>query len=170
MFKMNDIETLSEQAKSLQQLLASQQTVLLSTASESGIPDLSVAPVVRDQAGCFYIFISELATHTANLLNNPKASLMFIRPESESNNLFARERAVFNCKAREIGRDEPMYATQLKAFQDKFGEIVSVLNTLTDFHLFALCPESGRYIMGFGQAYMIDVKDGEVYPLTKKNM
>jgi putative heme iron utilization protein len=169
MFKMNHTENLSEKAKSLQELLASQQTLLLSTASGSSVPDLSFAPFVRDQEGCFYIFISELATHTANLLNNPQASVMFIRPESESNNLFARERAVFNCKGREIGRNEQLYRTQLKAFQDKFGEVVSLLNTLTDFHLFALCPESGRYIMGFGQAYTINIKDGKVSRLNKKN-
>jgi hypothetical protein len=41
MFKMNDTENLSEKAKSLQELLASQQTLLLSTASESSVPDLS---------------------------------------------------------------------------------------------------------------------------------
>ena len=161
MFKMNDTENLSEKAKSLQELLASQQTLLLSTVSENGVPDLSYAPFVRDQAGCFYIFISELATHTANLLNNSPASVMFIRPESESSNLFARERATFNCKGREIGRNEPLYRTQLKAFKDQFGEIVSLLNTLTDFHLFALYPESGRYVVGFGQAYTINIDDGK---------
>jgi putative heme iron utilization protein len=165
---MNDTDNLSDRTTSLQELLASQQTILLSTASGNGVPDLSVAPFVRDQTGCFYIFISELATHTANLLNNPQASVMFIRPESESNNLFARERAVFNCNARKIERSEPLYTIQLKAFQDKFGEVVSLLQTLTDFHLFALCPESGRYIMGFGQAYMINTKEGEVFPLNKK--
>jgi putative heme iron utilization protein len=168
MFKMNDTDNLSDKTTSLQELLASQQTILLSTASGNNVPDLSVAPFVRDQAGCFYIFISELATHTANLLNNPQASVMFIRPESESNNLFARERAVFNCRARKIERSEPLYTIQLKAFQDKFGEVVSLLQTLTDFHLFALCPESGRYIMGFGQAYMINIKEGKVSPLNKK--
>ncbi|MGZ4956925.1 MAG: HugZ family protein, partial [Methylobacter sp.] len=93
---------------------------------------------------------------------------MFIRPESESNNLFARERAVFNYKARKIERSEPLYTIQLKAFQDKFGEVVNLLQTLTDFHLFALCPESGRYIMGFGQAYMININEGKVSPLNKK--
>lgn len=158
-----------DKTTSLQELLASQQTILLSTASGNSIPDLSVAPFVRDQAGCFYIFISELATHTANLLNNPQASVMFIRPEPESNNLFARERAVFNCKARKIERSEPLYTIQLKAFQDKFGEVVSLLQTLTDFHLFALCPESGRYIMGFGQAYMINIKEGKVSPFNKNS-
>ncbi|MGZ6520151.1 MAG: HugZ family pyridoxamine 5'-phosphate oxidase [Bacteroidia bacterium] len=165
---MNDTDNLSDETTSLQELLASQQTILLSTASGNSVPDLSVAPFVRDQAGCFYIFISELATHTANLLNNPQASVMFIRPESVSNNLFARERAVFNCKARKIERSEPLYTIQLKAFQDKFGEVVSLLQALTDFHLFALCPESGRYIMGFGQAYMINIKEGKVSPLNKK--
>jgi putative heme iron utilization protein len=168
MFNMNDTDNLSDKTTSFLELLASQQTILLSTASGNSAPDLSVALFVRDQAGCFYIFISELATHTANLLNNPQASVMFIRPESESNNLFARERAVFNCNARKIERSEPLYTIQLKAFQDKFGEVVSLLQTLTDFHLFALCPESGRYIMGFGQAYMINIKEGKVSPLNKK--
>lgn len=122
MHKMNETENLS-----LQELLASQQTLLLSTASASGVPDLSYAPFVRDQTGCFYIFVSELAGHTANLLHNPKASVMFIRPESESRNLFARERAAFNCTVQELKRDEPTYTTQLLAFQDKFGEVISVL-------------------------------------------
>ncbi|MDP1666156.1 MAG: pyridoxamine 5'-phosphate oxidase family protein [Methylobacter sp.] len=170
MFKMNNTDNnLSDKTTSLQELLASQQTILLSTASGNSVPDLSVAPFVRDQAGCFYIFISELAMHTANLLNNPQASVMFIRTESESNNLFARERAVFNCKARKIERSEPLYTIQLKALQDKFGEVVSLLQTLTDFHLFSLCPESGRYIMGFGQAYMINIKEGKVSPLNKNS-
>lgn len=101
---MNDAENLTDKANALQELLASQQTLLLSTASVSGVPDLSYAPFVRDQAGCFYIFVSELAAHTANLLANLRTSVMFIRTESESRNLFARERAVFNCKAREISR------------------------------------------------------------------
>jgi putative heme iron utilization protein len=44
------------------------------------------------------------------------------------------------------------------------------LNKLADFHLFALCPENGCYIMGFGQAYAINIKDGNVSPLNKKNI
>jgi heme iron utilization protein len=165
---MNDTENLTERANALQELLASQQTLLLSTASVSDVPDLSYAPFVRDQAGCFYIFVSELAAHTANLLANPKASVMFIRPESESRNLFARERAVFNCKAREISRHEEIHTTQLTALQDKFGEVVSLLRSLSDFHLFALSPESGRYVAGFGQAYTVNVKDGSVSPFDNK--
>ena len=165
---MDETENLTERANALQELLDSQQTLLLSTASINNEPDLSYAPFMQDQAGCFYIFVSELATHTANLLANSKASVMFIRPESESRNLFARERVVFNCKAREISRHEEIHTSQLTALQDKFGEVVSLLRSLSDFHLFALSPESGRYVAGFGQAYTINVKDGSVSPLSNK--
>ncbi|WP_411728703.1 HugZ family protein [Methyloglobulus sp.] len=165
---MNEAENLTERANALQELIASQQTLLLSTASVNSVPDLSYAPFVRDQAGCFYIFVSELAAHTAHLVDNRQASVMFIRPESESRNLFARERAVFNCKVREIGRDGQIYTAQLLALQDKFGEVVSVLRSLSDFHLFALCPESGRYVAGFGQAYTINIKDGTLSPFSNK--
>ncbi|PPK76403.1 pyridoxamine 5'-phosphate oxidase [Methylobacter tundripaludum] len=66
---MNQTENLSERTIDLQELLASQQTLLLSTASASCVLDLSYAPFVRDQAGCFYIFVSELAGHTSNLFS-----------------------------------------------------------------------------------------------------
>jgi putative heme iron utilization protein len=165
---MNDTSDLTERATALQEFLASQQTLLLSTASVSGIPGISYAPFVRDE-GCFYILISELAVHTDNLFANPQASVMFVRPEYESNNLFARERAIFDCSVKEIGRSDAIYQTQLMAMQDKFGEIVGVLRSLSDFHLFALSPESGRYVAGFGQAYTINVKDGSLSPLRKSH-
>ena len=142
------------------ELIASQQTLLLSTASANGVPDISYAPFVRDHAGLFYIYVSEMACHTANLLNNPQASILFIRPESESRNLFARERAVLSCSVKEIIRDTEIYIHQIQALQDKFGEVVSVLRSLSDFHLFALRPESGRYVIGFGRAFTINVNDG----------
>jgi heme iron utilization protein len=166
---MNETADLTKRANALQELLASQQTLLLSTASITGIPDLSYAPFVRDGSGCFYIFISELAAHTDNLLTNPQASVMFVRPESESNNLFARERAIFDCSVKEINREDDSYSMHLKALQDQFGEIVGVLRSLSDFHLFALFPISGRYVAGFGQAYTISVRDGTLSPLRKSH-
>ncbi len=165
---MNETSDLTERATALQELLASQQTLLLSTASVSGIPGISYAPFVRDE-GCFYILISELAVHTDNLFANPQASVMFVRSESESNILFARERAIFDCSVKEIGRSDVIYQTQLTAMQDQFGEIVGVLCSLSDFHLFALSPESGRYVAGFGQAYTINVKDGSLSPMRKSH-
>ena len=153
-------QELDDMSKRYHELMVSQQTLLLSTASTNGVPDISYAPFVRDHEGVFYIYVREMVGHTVNLLNNPQASLLFIRPESESRNLFARERAVLNCSVREISRDDAIYADRIQALQDKFGEVVSLLRSLSDFHLFALRPENGRYVVGFGRAFTINVIDG----------
>ena len=166
---MNDTADLTKRATALQALLATQQTLLLSTASTTGSPDMSYAPFVRDESGCFYILISELATHTGNLMSNPHASVMFVRPESESNNLFARERAIFDCTVKEIDRSDDCYSIQLMALQDQFGDIVGALRSLSDFHLFTLSPINGRYVAGFGQAFTINIKDGSLSPLIKSH-
>ncbi|MEI6068008.1 MAG: pyridoxamine 5'-phosphate oxidase family protein [Methylococcaceae bacterium] len=164
---MTEISTqaLEDIGKHYQELLASQQTLLLSTASVTGAPDVSYAPFVRDQAGVFYIFVSEMACHTGNLLNNPLASILFIRQEAESRNLFARERAILNCRVKETFRDDAGYTDRLQDLQDKFGEVVGVLRALSDFHLFALQPENGRYVAGFGRAFTINVNDGTLQPV-----
>jgi heme iron utilization protein len=153
-------QELEDITKRYHALIASQQTLLLSTASANGIPDISYAPFVRDHAGLFYIYVSDMACHTANLLNNPQASILFIRPESETPNLFARERAVLSCSVKEIIRDNEIYTNQIHAMQDQFGEVVSVLSSLSDFHLLALRPESGRFVIGFGRAFTINLSDG----------
>lgn len=170
---MNEIskQELEDLTKHYQELMASQQTLLLSTASANGVPDISYAPFVRDHAGVFYIFVSEMSTHTANLLDNPQASILFIRPESESRNLFARERAVLNCSVKEISRDDAIYSDRVQALQDKLGEVISVLRSLSDFHLFSLHPENGRYIVGFGNAFtinVINVIDGTLLHINSK--
>jgi putative heme iron utilization protein len=155
-------EELNVFTKGCHELIASQQTLLLATASANSMPDISYAPFVRDKTGIFYIYVSELASHTDNLLNNPQASILFIRPEAESRNLFVIERAVFSCRVKEIARDDEMYATRLDALQEKFGEVVGVLRSLSDFHLFALFPETGRYVAGFGRAFTINANDGSL--------
>jgi putative heme iron utilization protein len=146
-------------------LLTSQQTLMLSTASSSGNPDISYAPFIRNDLGVFYIFVSEMARHTNNLLTNPQASILFIRPEAECNNLFARERAVINCSVKEIPKEDKTYPLQLDALQDKFGEVVALLRSLSDFHLFALEPQNGRYIIGFGRAFTLDVNNDSLLPI-----
>lgn len=144
-------------AEAYRHLIDAQQTLLLSTCSAERQPEISYAPFVRDEHGHFYIFISELAKHTQNLLQNPKASILFIEPEPGCRNLFARERVIFDCGARAIAPDDPFYHRRLRAMEDKFGNVVALLRTLPDFHLIELTPETGHYVAGFGKAYAIDL-------------
>lgn len=161
------MEKQSELFNRFNDLITGQQTLLFATATQDGLPELSVAPFVHDLSNCFYIYVSDLAGHTANLRTNPLASVLFIRPEAESTNLFARERAIFSCEVREVAQLEQHYAARLEALTVKFGETVKLLSTLPDFHLFALTPQSGRYIQGFGQAYQINLKDHSLTQLGR---
>jgi putative heme iron utilization protein len=155
-------------SKAYRHLIDAQQTLLLSTCSADRQPEISYAPFVQNERGRFYIFVSELARHTPNLLQNPNASILFIEPESGCRNLFARERVVFHCSARTVSPGDPLYPRQLQALEDKFGNMVALLRTLPDFHLIELTPETGQYVAGFGKAYTIDLDRNILHPFRKE--
>ncbi|KEI70357.1 HugZ family protein [Endozoicomonas elysicola] len=143
-------------AESCQKLVNSHKTLTLSTLSPDGKPEISYTPYLRGEDGTFYIFISELAHHTPNLQANPLCSILFAAPESETKNLFARERVFFHCQAEELPRGTERCDHWLDLIQEKFGNTVEVLRNLPDFHLFALKPQNGQYTVGFGKAFKIN--------------
>ena len=148
-------EELAAIAERCEKLVNSHQTLTLSTLSPAGKPEISYTPYLRGEDGAFYIFISELAHHTTNLQANPFCSILFAAPESETRNLFARERAFFHCRAEELPRGTGRCDHWLDRIQEKFGNTVELLRNLPDFHLFALTPENGQYTAGFGKAFKI---------------
>ena len=129
------------------------RTVLLATASRDGEPESSYAPYIADDDGNIWIFISQLARHTSNLLNHPQAGLLFIADERDSPNPFARRRLRYRCEAQEFDRDGVEGAAALRQLEQEFGAIVRTLRELPDFHLFRLSPRQGSYIEGFGAAW-----------------
>ncbi len=156
-------ENAQEQAnKKYKKLVQDQQTLLLSTVSIQGDPECSYAPYVRDEQGLFYIFVSELASHAQNMLQTPRASIMFIQNEKNANNIFARERVIFNCSINEIQKQDEKYPIFLDKMSDELGETMSLLRSLPDFHLLQLTAERGRYIAGFGQAFTISINKNEL--------
>ncbi len=147
---------LEEAAIACQALINNQQTLMLSSYSIEQGAEISYAPYVRDENGRFFIYTSNLASHTGNLLTQEQASILFLGLEADSRNLFARERATFNCQVKEVRRDDAIYDSILDQLQEQFGQVVAVLRSLPDFHLLVLTPRSGRYVIGFGKAFDID--------------
>ncbi len=143
-------------------LLAERRSLLLATVNPSGEPDISYAPFVRDERGNFYIFVSRLAIHTTNLLSRQQASVLFIREEAESRNLFARERLSFRCRVSELLPQDADYKSWLDQMEQQLGGTVAMLRNLPDFHLLRLTPQSGRYVVGFGKAFDVDPLSGEL--------
>ncbi|HAZ42246.1 MAG TPA: pyridoxamine 5'-phosphate oxidase [Methylococcaceae bacterium] len=135
------------------------QSVLMATAANDGRPHASYAPYIEDDEGCFHVFLSELAAHTRNLLQDRRVSLLFIEEESVMKQVFARKRVTYEGSAREISRDDPAFAPLLDQMAERHGPIVGMLRNLRDFHLFKVTPDKAIYVRGFGEAFTLEGAD-----------
>ncbi|OQW72951.1 MAG: pyridoxamine 5-phosphate oxidase [Proteobacteria bacterium ST_bin11] len=147
-------------------LIANSQSLIIASSSEQGVAEASYAPFLEYEH-TYYIYVSQLARHTGNMLRHCQASIMFIEPETESVNPFARRRLVFECRVGEIDKLDSDYEQLLERLQSRFGETVAVLRSLADFHLLALTPLRGQYVAGFGKAFSINVENGIPLPANQ---
>ena len=143
-------------------------TLMLATVSACGDPVASYAPYVVDNEGCFHVYISELAAHTANLAANGKASVLFIEDEGQATQLFARKRLTCACLAEEVERDSPLFLDVMSRFEHRHGNIIGVLRGLRDFHLFRLRPTRATYVRGFGEAFELDGEALSIRPVNER--
>jgi putative heme iron utilization protein len=130
------------------------RTLLLATADGQGEPELSYAPYVL-HGGDFYVFVSELAAHTGNLLRSGRASVLFIENEADADHLFARRRLGYRCDAQDVAPEDERYGPVLGQMEAQFGNLVGLLRGLRDFHLIRLRPRSGQFVAGFGKAFEV---------------
>lgn len=135
--------------------ISEHRSAVLATLSSENMPEASYAPVLVHNH-CYYILISELANHTQNLYKNPAASLLFIEDEQSAENLFARKRATVKATGKIIARDSEAWQTLLPKMSERLGEMIDFLQTLSDFHLFELQPNSINFVRGFAQAYTLE--------------
>lgn len=141
--------------KACNQLLQSRGTLQMATKTASGEAEASYAPFLRD-GNDLCIYVSELASHTANMLRDNRVSIMVIEDEQEARNPFARKRLILICKAQVITPQSPRYEGILQGLQDKFGDTIGMLRQLPDFHLLILSPKEGRFVQGFGLAWTVN--------------
>jgi putative heme iron utilization protein len=142
--------------------IGSFQSVVIGTVDAEGFPFSSYAPFVH-HGHRFYIFISDIATHSKNLKREERASLFFIEDEAPAANIFARKRISLQCDVALIQRDAETFSPVMAHFSDKFGEeMISMLMKMADFNLFELTTIGGEATFGFGEAYRVGGKEGEI--------
>ncbi len=141
--------------ETLGQLLAGTQSLQIATLDATGEPVISYAPFVQDAGGSFYIFVSGLSSHTQEIINHPHVSVLLLEDESAARQIFARTRVTYRCEAEVVARDAAVFPQMLDALEARFGNVVGLLRGLGDFVLFRLQPVSGRFVMGFGQAFTL---------------
>ena len=81
---------------------------------------------------------------------------MFIEPEDQCDELYVRIRLIFECSAKQIERKTEKWKEQTPVFLEKFGDIINILKSLSDFKMFCFSPVFGSYVKGFGKAYKIE--------------
>lgn len=141
-------------AQTLRDLLRTQQVAALGTLHQ-GQPYVSMVPfALRPGATDFIIHVSQLATHTKDMLASPQVSLLVIAPPAAG--VMAQElaRITVQGEAVRVARGTPGHAAAKAAYLARFPQSEMMFG-FADFSLFAIEPDSIRFVGGFAQATTI---------------
>jgi len=131
------------------------KSVVIGTIDSEGLAFSSYAPFVYEN-NKFYIFISDIAKHSANIKREEKASLLFIEDESKAQQIFARKRISLQASSSLVKREEKEFVEVIEKFKEKFSQgMMNMLLEMSDFNLYTLKVDNGEATYGFGEAYAI---------------
>lgn len=164
---MPSIDKASERLKmahaELDRLLVAKNTLVLGTLDEQGLPDAGLTPFLY-QDRRFYVFISNLASHTRNLRERPHVSVLIHKGDESARNPFTDKRVSFKGRAFPVTEADKRDRI-LEVMEDKLGKTVSLLRSLPDFALYEITPTSGQLVVGFGAAFEVDTNDWSLHPV-----
>jgi heme iron utilization protein len=143
-----------EHAQTLRDLVRTQQVAALGTL-HAGQPYVSMVPFALLPGGVsFIIHVSQLAAHTNDMLAHPQVSLLVIAPPTHE--VMAQEltRITVQGEAVQLPAGTPEHAAAKAAYLARFPQ-TEMLFGFSDFSLFAIVPESIRFVGGFAQASTI---------------
>ena len=138
----------------------------LATLSEKGEVLCTYAPVIHHKEK-FFIYISEVSEHYGSIKSHPEnIELMFLEDESKAKSVILRKRLRYRVEPRFIDRGSGEFDEVYESFIAQSGGSggIKTIRDFADFHLIQLKPKSGRFVKGFGQAYLI--KDGKASHIT----
>ena len=139
------------------------KSCVLATLDAEGMPAASYAPIVAFE-GKNYIYISAIAEHYDNLKRNPNhVEVMFLEDEKDAKSIIVRTRLRYKASARFIPREDPIVEKVLDKLAETMNDVggIKTIRGFTDFDLVELTFGTGRFVRGFGQAYLIDA-NGEI--------
>ncbi len=142
--------------KEARTLLRSHEKAMLATHSfsKSGFPFGSVTTYMTDYQGNPIIYISHLAQHTKNIIENPMLSFLISQDNEHDINAGARLTL--------LGIAMPVDEIEVSGIADKFFKQYpdsQKYQGTHDFKFYRIQVEHVRYIGGFGQIYWLNVDD-----------
>lgn len=138
-------------AQTLRELLRTQQVAALGTLHQ-GRPYVSMVPFALLPGGSgLVIHVSQLAAHTKDMLLNPHVSLLVIAPPAPDVPAQALARATIQGRAVQYAGATEGHAEAKVAYLSRFPQSADLFS-FADFSLFAIWPDSIRFVGGFAQA------------------
>lgn len=149
-----DAEQRPTHAESARSMLVSSDRATLSTLDvEGGYPYGSIAEYLALDDGDAVFFLSDLAEHTANFKEDPRASL-FIAPGMAENRPLALERLTLIGQIEKVDDRDAYREAYLNEHPD-----AAVYIDFSDFSFWRLKVERLRYIAGFGRMGWVDLDE-----------
>lgn len=120
-----------------------------------GEPAVSMVPFVLPAGrGELLIHVSALATHTRDLQEHARVSLMVMAEAQAQTPAQALPRVSLQAEARVLPREGAEYEDAKASYLARFPDSAMTFE-LTDFSLVALRPLSARLVAGFGRAHAL---------------
>lgn len=154
----DDANRLERAKAAAAELIVAARSLHIASVAVDGMPLASYAPFARDADGAFLIAVSGLAAHGRVLAAAARVSVMIVEDEEAARQIFARTRAVFDCRVE--AQPGAARASVFAALRARFGEVAQMLEGLGDFAAYRLEPIHGNFVMGFGAAF--DLPDGRL--------
>jgi hypothetical protein len=119
----------------------------------NGEPNLAMVAVgVESDFSAFYIHVSKLGRHTADMDRDPRVSLLLIEADDWRADPQTLARVSLQGTAGPLPRDASDYPRAKDLYLKRFPE-AEQLFSLGDFNLWKITPKSGRFVAGFGRAF-----------------
>lgn len=132
-------------------LIRDERWAALATLHDSAPLASMVAYAVEPDLRGLLIFVSQLAAHTRNLVEDPRCSVAITRPDRGDGDPQLLERVSLACHAEPIPRGDEAFATAAAIYAERFPDALPRFH-LGDFHLFRLVIDEARHVGGFARA------------------
>jgi len=119
----------------------------------NGEPNLAmVAVAVASDFSAFYIHVSKLGRHTADMEKDPHMSLLLTEADDGRTDPQTLARVSIQGTAEILPRTDPRYAGIRHIYLERFPDAEQFFS-LGDFNLWRINPRGGRFVAGFARAF-----------------
>ncbi len=145
--------------QALRELLVRQRVGSLGTLGMDGAPCVSLVPFAVDTGlRVIVIHVSALASHSANLRREPRASLLVAQAEVAGEPVHALSRVMLVMQAQTLEAGSDAEKSACAAYLLRFPEVTH-MTALGDFSFVALTPLGARQVAGFGAARSLEANE-----------